>query len=84
MTPTTLVCSFRHPVQFAFTVLAAAKVLAASGRSDLRLLAPTALSYGSPDEAVHLDAVEALLAGEKKVMGPQGGCTSAPSPQRSP
>lgn len=69
-TPYAAKARFRH--RSAASVGRWARVLAASGRRDLRLLTPTALSYGSPDEAVHLDAVEALLAMAKEAMGPQG------------
>ncbi|MFT3707573.1 MAG: TIGR04013 family B12-binding domain/radical SAM domain-containing protein [Archangium sp.] len=46
--------------------------LAKAGKRDLRFVSPTSLSYGSQDESVHLDAVEALLAKSKEAMGPEG------------
>lgn len=49
-----------------------ASVLRAHDKRDLRFISPTSLSYGSPDEAVHLDQVEALLAKSKEAMGPDG------------
>jgi B12-binding domain/radical SAM domain protein len=49
-----------------------ARVLRQSGRRDLRFISPTSLSYGSPDEAVNLPAVEDLLARCREAMGPDG------------
>lgn len=43
-----------------------------AGKRDLRFISPTSLSYGSQDESVHLDAVEALLAKSKDALGPDG------------
>ncbi|MBL8912180.1 MAG: TIGR04013 family B12-binding domain/radical SAM domain-containing protein [Archangium sp.] len=43
-----------------------------AGKRDLRFVSPTSLSYGSQDESVHLDAVEALLARSKEALGPEG------------
>lgn len=39
---------------------------------DVRFITPTSLSYGSPDETVHLDAVEELLAGVREELLPGG------------
>ncbi|EAU67575.1 Fe-S oxidoreductase family protein [Stigmatella aurantiaca DW4/3-1] len=49
-----------------------ARVLRASGRRDIRFITPTSLSYGSGDEAVNLEAVEALLAALREAMAPEG------------
>ncbi len=49
-----------------------ARVLRANDKRDLRFISPTSLSYGSPDEHVHLDQVDALLAKSKEAMGPDG------------
>jgi len=49
-----------------------ARVLRANDKRDLRFISPTSLSYGSADERVHLDQVEALLAKSKEAMGPDG------------
>lgn len=43
-----------------------------SGRRDLRFISPTSLSYGSDDETVNLEAVEALLARTTEAMAPGG------------
>ena len=43
--------------------------MVASGRRDVRFLTPTALSYGSPDESVQLDAVESLLGSVREAVG---------------
>jgi len=37
---------------------------------DVRFISPTSMSYGSADESVNLDAVEALLAACREVMAP--------------
>jgi radical SAM superfamily enzyme YgiQ (UPF0313 family) len=39
-------------------------------KRDVRFVSPTSLSYGSADESVNLDAVEALLAGVREELGP--------------
>ena len=49
-----------------------AEVMRRAGKRDLRFISPTSLSYGSEDEAVHLDRVEALLARAKEALGPEG------------
>lgn len=49
-----------------------AGVMRAAGKRDLRFVSPTSLSYGSQDESVHLDAIEALLARSKEALGPDG------------
>lgn len=49
-----------------------ASLMARASRPDLRFISPTSLSYGSQDESVHLEAVEALLAKSKEAMGPNG------------
>ena len=46
--------------------------LARRDARDLRFLTPSALSYGAPGEAPELDAVEALLATSREVIGPAG------------
>ncbi|APR87369.1 Hypothetical protein A7982_12718 [Minicystis rosea] len=47
-------------------------VLRREGLPYVRFVTPTALSYGSEDESVNLDAVEALLAGVREAYGPEG------------
>ena len=42
------------------------------GLRDVRFITPTALSYGSQDESVNLDAVEQLLAGVREELIPGG------------
>lgn len=49
-----------------------ARVLREAERRDLRFISPTSLSYGSDDEHVRLDQIEALLRRTKEVMGPDG------------
>jgi B12-binding domain/radical SAM domain protein len=44
--------------------------MAGAGKRDVRFISPTSLSYGSTDETVNLDAVEALLAGCREEMTP--------------
>lgn len=46
--------------------------LVASGRRDVRFVTPTALSYGSDDESVRLDAVEELLRATRAAAGSDG------------
>jgi B12-binding domain/radical SAM domain protein len=46
--------------------------MVAGGLHYVRYVSPTSLSYGSPDTAVNLDAVEALLAGVRAEL-PAGG-----------
>jgi B12-binding domain/radical SAM domain protein len=48
------------------------RAIRAAGKRDVRFIAPTSLSYGSPDEAVNLAAVEALLAAVREAAGPEG------------
>ncbi len=48
-----------------------AAIMKANGLRDYRFITPTALSYGSDDEAVHLDALEELLASVRAVIGPK-------------
>lgn len=61
---------FRH--RSIENVVEHARVLRASGRTDLRFISPTSLSYGSKDSSVNLEAVEALLAGCSEAMAPGG------------
>jgi B12-binding domain/radical SAM domain protein len=62
--------AFRHrPVD---DVARWARALRASGRTDVRFISPTSLSYGSTDTSVNLDAVEALLAKVSEAMAPNG------------
>ncbi len=61
---------FRH--RSIANVVEHAKALRASGRTDLRFISPTSLSYGSTDESVNLEAVEGLLAGCRDAMAPEG------------
>lgn len=49
-----------------------ARALRASGRTDVRFISPTSLSYGSDDETPNLAAVEALLARVTEAMAPHG------------
>ncbi|WNZ61247.1 TIGR04013 family B12-binding domain/radical SAM domain-containing protein [Myxococcus sp. MxC21-1] len=49
-----------------------ARELRRSGRRDIRFITPTSMSYGTADESVNLDAVEALLAAVKEAMAPDG------------
>jgi B12-binding domain/radical SAM domain protein len=44
----------------------------ARGLRDVRFITPTALSYGSQDEAPNLEAVEELLASCREGIGPNG------------
>lgn len=46
--------------------------MAAHGSRYVRFVTPTCLSYGSADESVNLDAVEALLARVRRGIGPEG------------
>lgn len=69
-TPYLFKARFRHrPVD---DVAHHAGLMVASGRRDVRFLTPTALSYGSADESVDLDAVEALLARVREEIGSHG------------
>lgn len=61
---------FRH--RSVANVRAYTALMRAAGVRDYRFITPTALSYGSPDESVNLDAVEALLAGVRETVGPEG------------
>lgn len=47
-------------------------VMRAAGKRDVRFISPTSLSYGSADERVNLEAVEALLAACREAAGPKG------------
>ena len=68
-TPFLFKARFRHrPVD---DVARHAAELVASGRRDVRFLTPTALSYGSDDESVDLDAVGSLLGEVRRAVGPQ-------------
>ena len=42
-----------------------------SGLQDFRFVTPTALSYGTQDESVNIDAIETLLASIRAVIGPE-------------
>lgn len=67
-TPYLFKARFRHrPVD---DVAHHAGLLVDSGRRDVRFITPTALSYGSQDETVALDAVEELLAAVRRRIGP--------------
>ena len=48
------------------------RVLRDAGKPDVRFITPTALSYGTDDEAPNLAAVEELLAACREAAGPQG------------
>lgn len=66
-TPFMFKARFRHrPVQ---DVADHAAQMVASGRRDVRFLTPTALSYGSSDESVQLDAVASLLGSVRAAVG---------------
>ena len=69
-TPFMFKARFRH--RGVEDVRAHAAILRARGMHDVRFLTPTSLSYGSEDESVNLDAVEALLAGVREAVGAQG------------
>ncbi len=47
-----------------------ARALAEANLRDVRFITPTSLSYGSPDERVNLEAVEALLSAVREAIGP--------------
>ncbi len=49
-----------------------ATIMRAEGFRDFRFLSPTALSYGSEDESVDLDAVGRLLAATRQAVGADG------------
>ncbi|MCU0273654.1 MAG: TIGR04013 family B12-binding domain/radical SAM domain-containing protein [Acidimicrobiales bacterium] len=69
-TPSMFKARFRHrPVE---DVRRYAGLMLATGRRDVRFLTPTCLSYGSEDESVRLDAVEALLAGVRDEIADRG------------
>ncbi|MEW6219814.1 MAG: TIGR04013 family B12-binding domain/radical SAM domain-containing protein [Thermodesulfobacteriota bacterium] len=54
-------------------ILRHVQVLAARGLDDLRFITPNALSYGTRDpRAVALRAIEALLAGARRIVGASG------------
>lgn len=61
---------FRH--RTVENALAWVAYLRARGFRDYRFITPTSLSYGSEGEAPRLDAVEALLAGARGLIGPRG------------
>ena len=46
-----------------------ARIMAANGLRDYRFLTPTSFSYGSQDESVNIDAIEAMLASVRSVAG---------------
>ncbi len=48
------------------------RVMREAGKRDVRFISPTSLSYGSPDESVNLEAVEAFLAAVREAAGPEG------------
>jgi B12-binding domain/radical SAM domain protein len=43
-----------------------------NGMKDYRFISPTSLSYGSCDESVNLQAIEALLSAIRKTVGKEG------------
>lgn len=45
------------------------RIMAAYGLRDYRFVTPTALSYGSQDETVNIDAIEAMLARVRAIVG---------------
>ncbi len=47
-------------------------LVAQGGNGFVRFVSPTSLSYGSEDTSVNLAAVEALLAGVRETLGPEG------------
>jgi len=47
-----------------------ARIMRAQGFRDFRFISPTALSYGSADERVNLDAIETLLSAVRDAAGP--------------
>lgn len=48
------------------------KAIRDAGKTDIRFISPTSLSYGSQDGNVNLDAVEALLSAVRAAAGPDG------------
>jgi len=69
-TPYLAKARFRH--RSVANVAAHAKAMREAGLRDVRFVSPTALSYGSNDESVNLDAVESLLAAVREAMGTDG------------
>ena len=66
-TPFMFKARFRHrSIENIATYVAAMR---ARNMRDLRFISPTALSYGSDDESVNLDAIETLLARCREIMG---------------
>lgn len=69
-TPFAAKARFRHRSLGA--VRDAVRVLRGLGKRDVRFITPTALSWGSTDERVRLDAIEALLRGVREAAGADG------------
>lgn len=68
-TPYVSKARFRH--RSVDNILRYAAIMHERGFRDYRFITPTSFSYGSPDTAVNLDAIEALLAGMRQTIGPQ-------------
>ena len=69
-TPFAFKARFRH--RSVADVAAHVRTMRKGGARYVRFLSPTALSYGSEDESVQLDAVEELLAATREALG-EGG-----------
>lgn len=48
------------------------RVMVEHNLTDVRFITPTSLSYGSPDESVHIDQIEELLSSIRGVLGNKG------------
>jgi B12-binding domain/radical SAM domain protein len=69
-TPFMFKARFRH--RSVADVQRHARLLREGGGRYVRFLSPTSLSYGAEGETPNLPAVEALLAGVREAMGPEG------------
>lgn len=69
-TPFMFQARFRH--RSVDSVRAHVRVMRERGLYDVRFVTPSALSYGSPDEGVDLDAVGSLLSGVRQELGEHG------------
>ncbi len=69
-TPFLFKARFRH--RSVANVAAYAARMRALGLKSIRFTTPTSFSYGSQDDSVNLPAIEALLAGVREAMGPDG------------
>jgi B12-binding domain/radical SAM domain protein len=69
-TPFVNKAKFRH--RNVDNIITAISAMKTNGMKDYRFISPTSLSYGSYDESVNLQAIEALLSAIRKTVGKEG------------